>query len=154
MRALFLIISFLIGIQTQVDAQSRNLTIDNLSFAGITLGSKMSSVPKTIAGLYSRLDEREMGEEGIEFCCYHDGELVMTIDDQDENGLIDRLYIMVKGAKIANTNIEIGKLFSSILQTPGLVKTKDEYDNELYLYNKHYEVQEGEGGVIYAIQIY
>ena len=97
-----------------------------------------------------------MGEEGTSYECWNaQGELLMNVDDQNEDGIIDRIYIMVKGVKIANTNIEIGAPFAKIVNTPGLVKTKDEYGNELYLYKKRYEVQEEvDSHSVYAISIY
>ncbi len=132
------------------------LTIDNLGIAGIVLGGKMSNVPKSVPGLYAKYTETVMGEEGTSYECRDaKGECLMTIDDQNEDGIIDRIYIMVKGAKIANTNIQIGAPFSKVVNTPGLKKTKDEYGNELYLYNKRYEVQEEiDSHTVSAIHIY
>lgn len=131
------------------------LTIDNLGIGGIKLGMKMNSVPKTVPGLYARYSETSMGESGIEYNCLNaQGDIVMQIDDENEDGVVDRLYIMVKGAKIANTGIQIGVPFSKVVNTPGLKKTKDEYGNELYLYNKRYEVQEDMDHIVYAIHIY
>ena len=98
------------------------LTIDNLGIAGITLGGKMSSVPKSVPGLYAKYRQDEMGEQGIELVCMDNaGSTVMTIDDENEDGVIDRIYVAVKGVKIANTNIETGKPFAKIVNTPGLV---------------------------------
>ncbi len=95
-----------------------------------------------------------MGESGIEYNCLNaQGDIVMQIDDENEDGVVDRLYIMVKGAKIANTGIQIGVPFSKVVNTPGLKKTKDEYGNELYLYNKRYEVQEDMDHIVYAILV-
>ena len=132
------------------------LVVDNLGIAGIVLGGKMSSVPKSVPGLYAKYTETIMGEEGTSYECWNaQGELLMNVDDQNEDGIIDRIYIMVKGVKIANTNIEIGVPFAKIVNTPGLVKTKDEYGNELYLYKKRYEVQEEvDSHKVYAISIY
>ena len=131
------------------------LTIDNLGIGGIKLGMKMNSVPKTVPGLYARYSETSMGESGIEYNCLNaQGDIVMQIDDENEDGVVDRLYIMVKGAKIANTGIQIGVPFSKVVNTPGLKKTKDEHGNELYLYNKRYEVQEDMDHIVYAIHIY
>lgn len=132
------------------------LVVDNLGIAGIVLGGKMSSVPKSVPGLYAKYTETIMGEEGTSYECRNaQGELLMNVDDQNEDGIIDRIYIMVKGVKIANTNIEIGVPFAKIVNTPGLVKTKDEYGNELYLYKKRYEVQEEvDSHSVYAISIY
>lgn len=130
------------------------LTIDNLGIGGIRLGMKMNSVPKTVPGLYARYSETSMGESGIEYNCLNaQGDIVMQIDDENEDGVVDRLYIMVKGAKIANTGIQIGVPFSKVVNTPGLKKTKDEYGNELYLYNKRYEVQEDMDHIVYAILV-
>ncbi|MBR6945495.1 MAG: hypothetical protein IKH64_06075 [Prevotella sp.] len=130
------------------------LTIDNLGIGGIKLGMKMNSVPKTVPGLYARYSETSMGESGVEYNCLNaQGDIVMQIDDENEDGLVDRLYIMVKGAKIANTGIQIGVPFSKVVNTPGLKKTKDEYGNELYLYNKRYEVQEDMDHIVYAILV-
>jgi hypothetical protein len=130
------------------------LTIDNLGIGGIKLGMKMNSVPKTVPGLYARYSETSMGESGIEYNCLNaQGDIVMQIDDENEDGVVDRLYIMVKGAKIANTGIQIGVPFSKVVNTPGLKKTKDEYGNELYLYNKRYEVQEDMDHIVYAILV-
>lgn len=132
------------------------LVVDNLGIAGIVLGGKMGSVPKSVPGLYAKYTETIMGEEGTSYECWNaQGELLMNVDDQNEDGIIDRIYIMVKGVKIANTNIEIGAPFAKIVNTPGLVKTKDEYGNELYLYKKRYEVQEEvDSHKVYAICIY
>lgn len=132
------------------------LVVDNLGIAGIVLGGKMSSVPKSVPGLYAKYTETIMGEEGTSYECLNaQGELLMNVDDQNEDGIIDRIYIMVKGVKIANTNIEIGAPFAKIVNTPGLVKSKDEYGNELYLYKKRYEVQEEvDSHSVYAISIY
>lgn len=130
------------------------LTIDNLGIGGIKLGMKMNSVPKTVPGLYARYSETSMGESGIEYNCLNaQGDIVMQIDDENEDGVVDRLYIMVKGAKIANTGIQIGVPFSKVVNTPGLKKTKDEYGNELYLYNKRYEVQEDMDHIVYAVLV-
>lgn len=145
-----------IRISSATATANNPLVVDNLGIAGIVLGGKMSSVPKSVPGLYSKFRQDEMGEQGIELVCTDNaGNTVMTIDDEDENGLIDRIYIMVKGVKIANTSIEIGAPFAKIVNTPGLVKTKDEYGNELYLYKKRYEVQEEvDSHSVYAIHIY
>lgn len=144
-----------IRISSATATANNPLVVDNLGIAGIVLGGKMSSVPKSVSGLYAKYRQDEMGEQGIELVCTDNaGNTVMTIDDEDENGLIDRIYIMVKGVKIANTSIEIGVPFAKVVNTPGLVKTKDEYGNELYLYKKRYEVQEDTDHVVYAICIY
>lgn len=145
-----------IRISSTPAATNTPLVVDNLGIAGIVLGGKMSSVPKSVPGLYAKYTETIMGEEGTSYECWNaQGELLMNVDDQNEDGIIDRIYIMVKGVKIANTNIEIGAPFAKIVNTPGLVKTKDEYGNELYLYKKRYEVQEEvDSHKVYAICIY
>lgn len=145
-----------IRISSTPAATNNPLVVDNLGIAGIVLGGKMSSVPKSVPGLYAKYTETIMGEEGTSYECRNaQGELLMNVDDQNEDGIIDRIYIMVKGVKIANTNIEIGAPFAKIVNTPGLVKTKDEYGNELYLYKKRYEVQEEvDSHKVYAISIY
>lgn len=145
-----------IRISSTPTATNNPLVVDNLGIAGIVLGGKMSSVPKSVPGLYAKYTETIMGEEGTSYECWNaQGELLMNVDDQNEDGIIDRIYIMVKGVKIANTNIEIGAPFAKIVNTPGLVKTKDEYGNELYLYKKRYEVQEEvDSHSVYAISIY
>lgn len=145
-----------IRISSTPTATNNPLVVDNLGIAGIVLGGKMSSVPKSVPGLYAKYTETIMGEEGTSYECWNaHGELLMNVDDQNEDGIIDRIYIMVKGVKIANTNIEIGAPFAKIVNTPGLVKTKDEYGNELYLYKKRYEVQEEvDSHSVYAISIY
>ncbi len=145
-----------IRISSTPAAANNPLVVDNLGIAGIVLGGKMSSVPKSVPGLYAKYTETIMGEEGTSYECWNaQGELLMNVDDQNEDGIIDRIYIMVKGVKIANTNIEIGAPFAKIVNTPGLVKTKDEYGNELYLYKKRYEVQEEvDSHKVYAICIY
>lgn len=120
-----------------------DLTIDNSTFAGISIGMKMNKVPKSIPGIYDEYIADQADCSGaFSFYCVKtnkfDGtnpEIIVSDDAMDK--LVDKIDIFVKGARIANTNIEIGTPISKAKNTPGLVK--EEWGN-FYYYTDHYLV--------------
>ena len=147
--ALALAIIMVTGCWTTIQAQTADslLVIKNRSFAGIRIGMRMSKVPQSIPGIYSQYDERREGT--VLNCTNSDGDWVMIISDDDENEIIDGIYIRINGAIIEGTDIEVGVPFSKIANTPGLVKDKDL--DGTYIYKKFYEVQLDENNLVYAI---
>lgn len=147
--ALALIMGCAFTAQAQTAADSV-LIIKNRGIAGIRLGMKMSKVPKSIPGLYTAYDERR---EGTELNCTDlDGDWVMIITDDDENEIIDGIYIRLKGVKIEGTDIEVGVPLSKFANIPDLVKSKEQEGS--FIYKKLYEIQLDQNDIVYAIYIH
>jgi len=113
------------------------LIIKNRGIAGIRLGMKMSKVPQSIPGLYNGYEEDYGCEVGLYYQCKVTvpGEFnSLEFCDDDENDLIDFIYVGVLGAQIDGTDIVIGKPISDLINTPGLKKIVDKYDPDSYEY--------------------
>lgn len=133
--------------QKTVTTDVNPLTIDNRSFAGIRIGMKIDAVPKSIAGIYTSWYEG--GCEGTILTCLLNGETSMMIYDEDDNGIVEGIVVMLKGAQIAGTDIVIGGRLN--VATPGLVQNREEEFE--YIYNRYYRVQSDSDNAIYMISI-
>ena len=139
------------GCWTTAQAQSATdsvLIIKNRGIAGIRIGMKMSKVPKSIPGLYDGYREEYGCEVGVYYQCkvtipgeYNN----LEICDDDENDLIDYIYVGIFGAQIDGTDIVIGKPISDFINTPGLKKIvdKDDPENYEYVYKGIYHLRTG-----------
>lgn len=124
------------------------LIIKQRGIAGISLGMKISKVPKSIPGLYDGYEEDYGCEIGITYRCKVTvpGEYnYLEISDYDENDRIDRIFIQILGARIDGTDIAIGTPVSKIINTPGLKKKVDKDDPEYFelIYKGIYHVYPG-----------
>lgn len=130
---------------TQAQIADSLLIINNRAIAGIRIGMKMSKVPKSIPGLYDKYMEDYGCEYGVTYWCnVSDEDPQLIISDDDENGIIDGIDVQIMGARIADTDITIGKPIAEVISTPGLVKKKivqEDYEYYDYIYKGIYHIE-------------
>ena len=126
------------SIQTDDSSDSLLIIKDN-SFAGIRLGMKTNKIPQSVPGIYDKYRSVVSPvSNSRNYLCMKNGmdKEEIEVYDEMENGTIDMICIYVKGAKIADTDIEIGASISEVKNTAGLVKQNDfEYE-----YNKNFRI--------------
>ncbi|MCR5130866.1 MAG: hypothetical protein K6C10_05325 [Prevotella sp.] len=145
--------------KTQATTQSNNpLVLVGKALGNIKIGMRMSDVPQSVKGLYANRGELEMtGEAGEAYNCRDQaGDIVIEIADQDENGIVDALFIQAKGVQIANSPLYIGMPAEELLRVEGVKAGTDQYGNEEiryrdYFLNTGYAEGNNEDLILYSI---
>ncbi len=120
------------------------------SFGNIRIGMKLRNVPKTMSGVYTRVQESGYGCDGTQYECYNGDSIVVNVADGDGDDIVDEIMISKEGVKIDGTPIYIGMPLSSLRAVKGIKRLNN--GSEYYKYG-NYEIYLSENNTAYMVVI-
>lgn len=124
--------------------------ISQKSFGSVRIGMRLQNVPKTMRGVYTRVQESGYGCDGTQYECYDGDDNVLTVADSDGDNIVDEMTVFKQGVKIEGTPIYIGMPLNSLRAVKGIRRLNK--GSDYYKYG-NYEIYLSENNTAYMVVI-
>lgn len=135
--------------QTKNKTSKAQPKISGKGFNGIKIGMSLGSVPRSMAGVYNRIMESGMGDDGTQYEGYDGDNRIVSFEDGNDDNRIDGIFVAKQGVQIENTPIYIGMPLNQFKIIKGVKRIPNSYN---YSYG-YYEISFDENNRVDGVYI-